>query len=506
MQSVGAVWVMLQLKGSPALVALVATASSLPVVFFGIIGGALADLIDRRRLLIVTQTLMLMAAGALAVLDLWGHVTPGSLLALTFAMGVGTALNGPAWQAIQPELVSREEFPQAVTLGGASINLGRALGPALGGLILVVSGAWLVFLLNALSFGAVVAVLVVWKREAEDVIGPPERFVGAVRAGFRYALFSRELLVVLLRVGVFSVASGGLMALMPVYATQVLHLGSGGLGLLLGGFGVGAVASAAILPAIRARMNEDAVMTIGTLGVAAALLGLALTRSMPVALAIVVIGGAAWLLCVSTFNVASQESLPGWVRARGLAMYLTVFFGGVALGSAAWGFLAGSIGTPATFAWGALAVALTTSLAIGWRLHGIGEVDLSPAPMHAPDMQLTPEDASGPALVMITYEVRPGSEETFQVALRRVGRARRRTGAVRWGVYRDADRPQRFIETFVAPSWDEHVRQHGRRTAADASVQESLRATLVEGTEPQAAHFIAPPSPGEGSGLRFLST
>jgi Transmembrane secretion effector len=352
----------------------------------------------------------------------------------------------------------------------------------------------------------VVGVLVAWRREAEDIAGPPERFVGAVRAGFRYALFSRELLVVLLRAGVFSVASGGLMALMPVYATQVLHLGSGGLGLLLGGFGVGAVAAAAILPGVRERMNEDAVVTIGTLGVAAALLGLALTRSMPVALAIVLVGGAAWLLCLSTFNVASQVALPGWVRARGLAMYLTVFMGGVALGSAAWGYLAGSIGTPATFAWGALAVALTTSLAIGWRLHGIGEVNLSPAPMYAPEMRLMPRDASGPALVMITYEVQPGSEDAFQVALRRVGRARRRTGAVRWSVYRDADRPQRFIETFVAPSWDEHVRQHGRRTAADASLQLSLRAALVEGAEPQVAHFIAPPSPGEAPNFRRLSS
>ena len=496
MQSVGAVWVMLELKGSPTFVALVATASSLPVVFFGIVGGALADLVDRRRLLLVTQTLMLLAAGALAILDASGRVTPSSLLTLTFVLGVGAALNGPAWQAIQPELVPREEFPQAVTLGGASINLGRALGPALGGAILVVSGPWLVFLLNALSFGAVVAVLIAWRREAEETDGPPERFVGAVRAGIRFAFFSRELMVVLVRAGVFSVASAGLMALMPVYATSVLHLGSGGLGFLLGGFGVGAVIAAGLLPRIRARVGEDVVVTVGTLGVAAALLGLAATRSVPLALAIVVVAGASWLLCLSTFNVASQEALPGWVRARGLAMYLTVFMGGIALGSAAWGYLADSIGTPAAFAWGALAVALTTSLALNWRLHAIGEVDLSPSPMHAPEMQLMPEDASGPAFVMITYEVRPQSEEAFQTALRRVGRARRRTGAVRWSVYRDADRPQRFIETFVVPSWNEHVRQHGRRTAADASLQQGLRAFLRAGADPEVAHFVAPTHPG----------
>ncbi len=352
MQSVGAVWVMLELNGSPTFVALVATASSLPVVFFAIIGGALADIVDRRRLLLVTQTLMLLAAGALAVLDASGHVTPCSLLALTFVLGVGTALNGPPWQAIQPELVPPEEFPQALTLGGASMNLGRALGPALAGAILVVSGAWLVFTLNALSFGAVVAVLLAWRREAGETGGPPERFVGAVRAGLRYAYFSRVLRVVLVRGGAFALTSAGLMALMPVYATSVLHLGSGGLGLLLGGFGVGAVIAAGLLPKIRERLSEDAVVTLGTFGVAATLAALAITRSVPLALAIGVAAGAAWLFCLSTFNVASQEALPGWVRARGLAMYLTVFMGGIAVGSAAWGYLADSIGTPAAFGWG----------------------------------------------------------------------------------------------------------------------------------------------------------
>jgi predicted MFS family arabinose efflux permease len=335
MQTVGAVWVMLELKGSPTFVALVATASSLPTVFLGVIGGALADLLDRRRLLLVTQTLMLAAAAALAVLDASGRLTPSSLLGLTFALGVGAALNGPAWQAIQPELVPREEFPQAVTLGGASINLGRALGPALGGFILAVAQAWLVFALNALSFGVVVIVLWVWKRAADEGEGPPERFAGAVRAGLRYAFFSRTLTGVLVRAGLFSVASAGLMALLPVYSKNVLALGSSGLGLLLAGFGGGALIAAALLPRVRGRVSQDGVVAIGTVMVAAALLALAIVRWAPLALAVMVCAGAGWLLCLSTFNVASQEALPGWVRARGLAMYLTAFTGGIALGSAA---------------------------------------------------------------------------------------------------------------------------------------------------------------------------
>ena len=215
MQSVGAVWVMVELKGSPTEVALVQTATTLPVVFFGVLGGAMADLADRRRVLLATQAMMLAAAGTLALLDRTGAVSPLSLLALTFALGIGTALNNPAWQAIQPELVPRDEFPQAVTLGGASINLGRAIGPALGGFLVAAAGPSFVFLLNALSFCAVIVVLARWRREPDDVEGPPERFAGAVRAGTRYAFFSHALTGVLIRAGVFSAASAGLMALLP---------------------------------------------------------------------------------------------------------------------------------------------------------------------------------------------------------------------------------------------------------------------------------------------------
>ena len=438
---------------------------------------------------------MLAAAGALAALDASGGLTPSSLLALTFALGVGAALNGPAWQAIQPELVPRSEFPQAVTLGGASINLGRAIGPALGGFILAVAEPWLVFALNAASFGAVVVVLWRWRREPDEAEGPAERFAGAVRAGVRYALFSHALTGVLVRAGVFSVASAGLMALLPVYSKDVLGLGSGGLGLLLAGFGGGALLAAALLPRVRARLGQDRVVAVGTLFVAAALLALAIVRSAPAAMAIMVVAGGAWLLCLSTFNVASQEALPGWVRARGLAMYLTAFTGGIALGSAAWGYLADSLGTPATFAWGALAVGLTTLLGLRFRLAAIGDLDLTPAPMYAPEMRLATEDVGGPVFVTVAYEVAPGAVDDFQRAVRRVGRARRRTGAVRWSVYRDAEAPLRFVEMFIVPSWQEHVRQHERRTVSDAALQDSLRAFLRDGTEPEVAHFIAPPRP-----------
>lgn len=491
MQSVGAVWVMVELKGSPTEVALVQTATTLPVVFFGIAGGALADLADRRRVLLATQSIMLVAAAALALLDGVGAVSTVSLLGLTFALGVGTALNNPAWQAIQPELVPHEEFPQAVTLGGASINLGRAIGPALGGLLVAAAGPWLVFSLNALSFAAVIVVLVRWRRPPDDVAGPPERFAGAVRAGTRYAFFSHALAGVLIRAGVFSAASAGLMALLPVYSTAVLHLGSGGFGLLLAGFGFGAIIAAAFLPALRARLSEDAVVVLGTLALAAVLGSLAVVDVTAVAMALVIVAGGAWLLCLSTLNVAAQLAVPGWVRARGLALYLSVFSGGIALGSAGWGVVANSLGSQGALAWGALAVALTSLLALRWKLRTI-DLDLSPAPMFAPEMRLAPEDTTGPTLVTLTYDVRPDAHQQFLSALEHVRRLRRRTGAVHWAVYRDAEHPDQFIETFVVPTWDEHLRQHERRTASDRQIQDDLRPYLRDHELPQARHYIAP--------------
>ena len=502
MQAVGAAWLMVHLDASPAVVALVQTASSLPVVLVGVAAGAVADLVERRRLLLITQGFMVAAAGGLAVLTALDAVTPLSLLGFTFALGLGAAFNYPAWQAIQPELVPKEEFTQAVTLGGANNNFGRAIGPAVGGLLIAAAGLWLVFALNAVSFGFVLLVLWRWRRPVEEDVAPPERFAGAVRAGVRYALFSHVLHGVLVRSFAFGAASAGLVALLPVYAKEVLGLGSGGLGALYAGFGGGAVVTAAVIPRVRERLSADRVFGVGSLVVAAALVALALVRGPVPAFAISVVAGVGWLFCLSTLNVASQEVLPGWVRARGLAFYLTAISAGIAAGSAAWGRLANATGAQATYAWGALAVVATLALALRWRFDRITEVDLRPAPMAAPEGRLVGDDTSSPALVVIAYEVRSEAEDDFLRALRLVGRARRRTGAMSWSVYRDADRAHRFIETFVLPTWHEHMRQHQRRTVTDAELQDAVSQHLREGTEPTAKHFVAPPEPSMRLWLR----
>ena len=496
MQAVGAAWLMVELDAAPVVVALVQTATYLPVVVLGVVAGAAADLFERRRLLLVTQLIMLVSAGALAGLSAAGLVTPLWLLVLTFALGVGATFNAPAWQAIQPEIVPPAELKQAVTLGGANINLGRAIGPALGGVLIAATGPWLVFALNAASFAFVVYVLWRWKRPLEEEVGPPERFAGAVRAGIRYAMFSRILYGVLVRSFVFGVASAGLMSLMPIYASADLDWGSGGLGMLYAGIGLGAVATAGLVPQVRERLSADWVFAVGSGLVALALLLLAVAPYRAPAVAFCVVAGVGWLFCLSTLNVASQEVLPRWVRARGLALYLTAISAGIALGSALWGKMAGWTGVPWTWAAGALALVLAVALTYRWRFDHIAEVDLSPAPMSEPQAPLIgADDGDSPALVVVAYEVREDAEEDFLLALRLVGRARRRTGATDWSVYRDADRDHRYIETFVLLSWDEHVRQHQRRTVTDFELQEDLRQYLSPGTQPTAKHFIAPPEP-----------
>jgi len=495
MQGVGAVWVMLELHQSPAVVALVQTAVALPVLLLGVPAGALADLVDRRRLLLATQGLMLAAAAVLAVLTWTGTVTPAALLALTFALGVGTALNAPAWQAVQPELVPAAEFPQAVTLGGASMNLGRAIGPALAGVIIAATGPGPVFLLNAASFLAVIGALAVWRPKPEDRPGPPEQFDAAVRAGLRYAWHSHLVHYVLLRSGAFNLASAGLMALLPVYAKSQLGLGSGGLGLLYAAFGVGAAGSALLLPQIRARIGVDGVVAAGTAAAAAALLALAFTRSPALAALITFVAGAGWLLCLSVFNLAAQQVVPDWVRARGLALNLTVTAGATAVASAAWGAVANVLGISGAFSWGSLAVALTLLAGVRWRFSSIATYDLSPAPLAEPDTPLTVPTDGGPVYVTVTYQVQPGVEDDFQRALQPLGWSRRRTGAVRWAVLQHAESPGQFVEIFVVPSWAEYLRQQERRTASDAALDDRLRAFLSAGTEPDVERFLTPPNP-----------
>jgi predicted MFS family arabinose efflux permease len=436
MQNVGAAWLMGDLSASPTLVALVQTATLLPVFLIGLPAGALADIFDRRRLLIVAQAWMMVTAAFLAFLSLADLVNPLSLLTLTFLLGVGSALTMPAWQAIQPELVPRAEFPQAVALGALTFNLGRAIGPALGGVVVALAGPAWVFLINAVSFLAVVGVLIWWRRPASGSTLPAETMAGAMRAGMRYGLNSTALRHVLIRCAVFCLPAGALLGLLPVVARDRLGLGSGGYGLLLACFGAGAALAAILRPRIDAALNPDHSLLVCTAIIVVVLVLDGLAANEWVIAVGLFVGGGAWTLSFTTMSVAAQAALPAWVRARGMGLYSLVTVGGLALGSAFWGVVANR-SLVASQVLAALAMVIGTLATPRWRISASATLDLTPMPSDDPVVTIVPRPTDGPVLVTIRYAVPDADADAFASAMRRVERQRRRTGARRWGLYRD---------------------------------------------------------------------
>lgn len=493
MQSVGSAWLMGDLATSATLVALVQTATFLPVLIVGIPAGALADIVDRRRLILTTQTWMMVWAFVLAALTFADAVTPGLLLVLTFALGLGVALNGPAWQAIQPDLVPAEDMPQAIALGALTFNVGRAVGPALGGFIIALAGPPWVFLINALSFVGVLLVIVAWRSPPRSSQLPLESVAGATRACLRYAANAPILRGILVRIGLFITPAAALLALLPTVARDELGLGSGGYGVLLASFGIGAAVSALVRPRVASSMSSDALVAWSSLVVAANLLVTGLVHVTWVVTVMMFAGGCGWTMVTVAANVAAQAALPWWVRARGLGLYLLVITGGVAIGSAVWGVVAGwSLAGAQVLA----AVVLAASLLAGfrWRLSAASALDLTPVPGIDPEVAMTPGYADGPVIVTVNYDVPPGSMATFAAAMRTVEAHRRRTGAYQWGLFRDLASPDRFVEMFHVESWAAHLRQHQRMTAHVDATWTEVRPFVS--SEAPVAHLISAYSPG----------
>ncbi len=370
MHTVAAGWLMTSLALSPLPVALVQTATALPMFLVGLPAGALADLVSRRRLLIFTQSWMLAVAGLLGALTLMGAIGPGMLIALTFALGLGSAMNGPAWAAAIPELVAREEMPAAVALNSVGFNLARAVGPAMGGAVMAASNAGVVFLLNAISFLGVIGVLWTWRysrssaNEGQALHQPGLHH--AMRQGLHYVRHTPAYHAVLVRTGIFTFAGSALWALLPVVANIELRTNSLGYGVLLGCLGLGSVIGAAILAPLRSRYSPDHLVAAGSILFAVATSVLAMIGHLAPVMLGMLVGGIAWMTAMSSFSVCAQVAPPVWMRARALAVYLMVFQGAMALGSASWGALAGRIGNQYTLL--VAAAMLLAGLAAGPRL------------------------------------------------------------------------------------------------------------------------------------------
>ena len=491
MQTVGAQWLLVGRPNASTLVALVQTAAALPVLLLALPAGVLADVLDLRRLLLASQVFQTAVAAAMALLALQGWLSPALVLGLTFLLGCGASLSLPAQQAIIPELVSREELSSAAALGSINVNLSRAVGPALAGALVAGLGVGAVFGLNAVSFLLFVGVLAVWRRPPRPEGETPERLVAALRAGTRYVRNAPVVRRILLVAGLFVVPAATLWALLPVVANRRLGLGAAGYGVLLGAVGAGAVGGALALARLRARLSDNRILLAAFGTFAAVLLALGLTRWTVLAVAVLLPAGAAWIGVLATLNAEMQLFVPGWVRGRGLSALQIVLFGGMAIASAAWGLVATQVGLGPTFLIAACILLAGAAVVARWPIADVSAYDRSPAIFWAePDLVHVPQP-DAPVLVNVTYDVLPANVPAFLEAMERVRRSRRRTGAARWELYREGEHPLRFIEQFLVPSWEEHLRQHrGRLTGTDRSFQEAASALAVE--PPVTTHLIPP--------------
>ena len=490
MHEVGAGWLMVTLASSPLMVSLVQAATAFPIFLLALPAGALADIVDRRRLLIVTQFWMLGCSALLGVLTLAGAVDAWALLALTFALSCGAAMMTPAWAATVPELVPREQLQAAVALNSMGVNVARAIGPALAGVLVAATGPAAAFLLNAVSFVGVIVVLVRWERAPKSSTLPAERFFGAVRAGLRYVREAPPLQAVMLRALAFFAFATATWSLLPLVAVR-----SGGAetyGILLACIGAGAVGGALVLPRLRARFARDNLVRMATAVYAAAMALLAFGTALQVLVPAMLVTGAAWIAVLSTLHVSAQTSVPAWVRARALSVYLVMFAAGTTGGAVLWGSVAAhwSVATAlAVAALGALAAVIAT-----WRfsLGGQETVDrTAPIAWPEPDTHSEIEPDRGPVLVTVEYRVAPEHGTAFVAACQALRGIRRRDGAVSWGLFHDAAEPERYVESFLVESWAEHMRQHHRATVADEEVSQRVRAYHLGPLAPQVSHMIA---------------
>ncbi|PPE65816.1 arabinose ABC transporter permease [Caldimonas caldifontis] len=492
MNDVAAAWLMTTLTTSPALVALVQTASMLPVFLLGLPSGALADILDRRLFFMVTQFWVAGVAVVTCLLVLGGGMTPALLLALTFANGIGLAMRWPVFAAIVPELVPRLQLPAALALNGIAMNGSRIIGPLLAGAIIASLGSAYVFVLNALLSVAAGFVIFKWKRERTVSALPGERFVGAIRVGWQYVRQSTRMHAVLVRIALFFLQSTAVLALLPLVARGLDDGGAGTFTLLLAAMGSGAVVAAAQLPRLRARFNRDQLVNRGSVVQAAATVILAFAPNVWVAVPAMFISGMAWITVANTLTVAAQLALPDWVRARGMSIYQMALMGSAGASAALWGQVASWTSVPISL----IAAAVIGQALLVWArrmlIEGGAEEDLTPSQAWKPPVTATPIDPdAGPVLVTIEYQIDPARAEAFRAVMQESRRSRLRHGALAWELFRDVNDPGRYTEYFIDESWVEHLRRFDRVTAADVHLRERRLAFHLGDQPPRVTRRIA---------------
>ena len=495
MQTVGAAWLMVSLRAGPMYVALTQTASALPFFLFALLAGALGDIVDRRKLILFTEIWMALVAIALAALVITGFISPWLLLALTFALSAGDAFETPTWRAVLPELVAKEDLEAASALNGIEFNLARAIGPGLAGVLIATFGIGTAFVVNAASFVGVIYVVARWKRPHQKRTAPAEKVVGATIAALRYVRYSTAVRALIIRAGAVMFFASALLALLPTVAHNVSR-NPIAFGLLLGCFGSGAVLGALILQPARARWRTETVASVGVAILGIATIAVSILPQLLSLSMVMLIGGAAWIIFISLVTALVQKLAPDWVRARVVAVFMLVFQGGMAAGSAVWGIVGQHAGVSSSLMWAGLGAIATTGLGLLWKLPDT-TLDVTPwnhwrMPVIPDDLVLVPQ--SGPVLVTVEYVVDRDHAPDFLKAMHRYQRIRRRDGASRWGIYRDTEHPDLYLETFIVSSWAEHLRQHERFTHADRVLENRINSCTLR--EPKVRHLIyAAPKP-----------
>ena len=475
-QAVGASWMMLSIAAAPEMVTLVQASTTLPIVMFALVAGALADSFDRRGIMIAAQVFMLVVSMALAVCAWFGLITPWLLLLFTFLIGCGAAFNGPAWQASVAEMVPREDLPSAVALNSMGFNIARSVGPAVGGFIVAAAGAAAAFAVNTVTYFGIIIVLARWRPPTEHRLLPRERLGMAVLAGLRYVSMSPNIKFTLLRSFAFGAGASALVALMPLVAKDLVGGGSVAYGLLLGGFGAGAVGGALVAHRLRMSFSNEAIVRLAMLVFAAAVSITAVSSWLALTLAAQLLSGAGWVLALATFNVTVQTSAPRWVVGRALSLYQMATFGGMAGGSWLWGVLTGEIGLSEALLISVLVLLGCIALGIVFVLPQTEDLKLNLLKRwKEPETALPIEQRSGPVVVTIEYRIDENDVLDFLTAMSDRKRIRRRDGARNWSLLRDLAEPDLWIERYQSPTWLEYVRQNQRITEADAAVWDRIR-------------------------------
>jgi MFS family permease len=506
-QAVGASWMMTSIAPSADMVALVQASTTLPIMLLSLPSGATADIWDRRLLMLIAQSLMLVVSAMLTVIAYLGLITPWTLLTLTFLLGCGTALYGPAWQSSVGEQVRRTDLPSAVALNSLAFNIARTAGPAIGGVIVAKAGPPAAFLINGLSYVGLIIVLTLWRRPRPAPFLPPENMFMAMGAGIRYARLSPDIRTVLIRGAVFGVLGSSIWALMPLVARDLIGGNAVTYGVLLGAFGSGAVLGALSSTSLRRRYPNEIIVRASTVGFGVGSIVTAVSSWHALSMVALMLGGASWVLALSTFNVTVQTSSPRWVVGRTVAIYQMVTFGGLSIGSWLSGVVAHQLGLVICLVSSGTLMAISALLGRRLPLRQPEGLNLDPSRTWSSEhrAQLDRLIDTGPVVVTVEYRIAAEDAEAFRLAMRELRRIRRRDGAKRWSLMQDMAAPEIWIERYHSPNWVEHLRRHHRFTVSDREIERKVL-DFHQGDEPPHVRHLIERRTDEPVGERSATT